>query len=770
MAIRIPVLFDADTTDLDTELARSTKKSSTTMVGVLGKTLKRGAQVAGAGMVAILGTSIVKGFNRLRAIDDAEAKLRGIGVTGKALTSVMSSVTKAVTGTAFGLDEAAGAAAGALSAGIKPGRELSKYLTLTGDAAAQAGTDFNTMALLMNKVQGSGKLAGDTLQQLTENQLFVLPMLSKAYGKSSDEMRKMVSMGKVSSEDFRRILNDNIGGAAQEMGKTFRGSLANMGAALGRFGAVLIGPIFERLPSLFIGIQGAIGDIMPVAEKAAGGIEKLISAVTGAVDFGAIIGEITAGFSTLVQSIDFGGIMDSLRGAFSGGGGIDFSNILDAFKALSDFAKPLLKEIGSIASQIGVLLGPALADIGRIIVNDVLPAFKSFLPVIQPVAKFLLKLFGSALIGVFKGLVNVIKGVLTTIAGIFEVLTGVFTGDWSKAWSGLVKIVTGVGRALLGAIQVLWNGSILGVFRKGILFLTKGLWAGLWKGLVSGGKAGMKSLGGLVSAGLNAVKNLFITGVKAYVGLWRTFFTTALAIIRNGWAVARSAFGGALAAIRTVVTSAFNAIRNTITNAFKAAVNGVRSSFSAMRSAATSGIRNVVSSITSLPSKIGALGGKMRSAGKNLIDKLFEGIKSAASSVGGLVASIATSLKNGINSLLKLPIKTPKISVKGVTILGAQTIIPRFARGGVAPGGLALVGEEGPEIVNLPRGARVTSNGESKTMARSLGAAAGGAGGGSSVLVNNNFYGPTTSGGRLREMDWTIRYATAARDRKMVAA
>ena len=42
--------------------------------------------------------------------------------------------------------------------------------------------------------------------------------------------------------------------------------------------------------------------------------------------------------------------------------------------------------------------------------------------------------------------------------------------------------------------------------------------------------------------------------------------------------------------------------------------------------------------------------------------------------------------------------------------------IPFFANGGVSAGGLAVVGERGPELVNLPRGSRVHSNSESKRM------------------------------------------------------
>ena len=51
--------------------------------------------------------------------------------------------------------------------------------------------------------------------------------------------------------------------------------------------------------------------------------------------------------------------------------------------------------------------------------------------------------------------------------------------------------------------------------------------------------------------------------------------------------------------------------------------------------------------------------------------------------------------------------------------LGASAGIPGFAGGTMsAPGGLALVGERGPELVNLPRGAGVMTNRELQSLAR----------------------------------------------------
>ena len=55
-------------------------------------------------------------------------------------------------------------------------------------------------------------------------------------------------------------------------------------------------------------------------------------------------------------------------------------------------------------------------------------------------------------------------------------------------------------------------------------------------------------------------------------------------------------------------------------------------------------------------------------------------------------------------------------------------VMDQFAEGGVSSGGLALVGERGPELVNLPGGSYVHSNAESRQMAS--------AGGGGTTIIN----------------------------------
>ena len=57
----------------------------------------------------------------------------------------------------------------------------------------------------------------------------------------------------------------------------------------------------------------------------------------------------------------------------------------------------------------------------------------------------------------------------------------------------------------------------------------------------------------------------------------------------------------------------------------------------------------------------------------------------------------------------------------GALIKGFFGKLPFFADGGVSDGGMAVVGERGPELVSLPKGSRVHSNSDSKKMVASSG-------------------------------------------------
>lgn len=113
----------------------------------------------------------------------------------------------------FAIDGAMGVAATALASGVKEGADLERYLRGVADAATIAGTDLGDMGQIFKKVQATGKVTGEVINQMSERGLAVLPSLAKEYGVSTEAMSKMVSQGKVDSETFRRVMEENVGSA-----------------------------------------------------------------------------------------------------------------------------------------------------------------------------------------------------------------------------------------------------------------------------------------------------------------------------------------------------------------------------------------------------------------------------------------------------------------------------------------------------------------------------------------------------------------------------
>src|SRR5690625_209103 len=118
------------------------RKFGGSMIGAMGNigdklTNKITKPAMGAASV-VSGIVTALGFKRLTGMDNAQAKLKGLGIEGKQLEIVMANVKTAVTGTTHTMADGANVAAGALAAGVKEGADLERYIKLVGDAATGA--------------------------------------------------------------------------------------------------------------------------------------------------------------------------------------------------------------------------------------------------------------------------------------------------------------------------------------------------------------------------------------------------------------------------------------------------------------------------------------------------------------------------------------------------------------------------------------------------------------------------------------------------------
>lgn len=633
-------------------------------IGAAAKVGLAGATVAAAGLGAVL----TKGFTRLANIEDANAKLRGLGHTAQEVQTIMTGALAAVKGTAFGLDEAASVAASAVAAGIKPGKDLNRVLGTIADTATIAGSSFSEAGAIIDKVAASNRLSLEEVNQLSDRGVPILQFLAKQYGKNQAAVRKMVTEGKVDFADFAKALDTNLGGAAKKSGDTTRGAFANLNAAISRLGAGLLSGLFPTVKLVFGGLTKEIDKATAAAapfgeaisKKLAAGLQKLVPAAK----------EAFAGLQSVIQQFvsGFSGALSGQNGPLSGAAALGqqvrdifdeiepvlkrfgttqlaigkavlsglkpafeaivplIATLAPLFRAASDAVQKIIPAFAAIAKAIGTfiaaiiptiqpfidqivkILGPAFNDIANIIVSQVVPAFSAFLTAITPVVQFILKyIVGPAIIGALKGLVQGVKGALQLIAGVFQLFADLLTGNWSKLWADLGKIVSAAWQVIVGIVKIALNVGVGKAFSLGFKLIAK--------------------LGG---AGFNALRTLFD---KAMVNL--------AFLVGKGVGKIVTWFKG----LPGKAINALAGLGKKLSDFFSKA-------FASGNKAVTTKVTSLIKYVKGIPAKIksglGNLGNLLYNAGKTVVQGLINGIANKISALRRKVGSLASIVKNAL--------------------------------------------------------------------------------------------------------------------------
>ncbi len=116
----------------------------------------------------------------------------------------------------------------------------------------------------------------------------------------------------------------------------------------------------------------------------------------------------------------------------------------------SEHLKPLLD---NFLDLVGEFITGALQIINEFILPLVSAFMETFGPAIANVFQTAVCILGSFL----GAAADVISGVITAIKGIVQFLTGVFTGDWGKAWEGIVNVFKGIFESIGGIVKGIIN-------------------------------------------------------------------------------------------------------------------------------------------------------------------------------------------------------------------------------------------------------------------------------------------------------------------------
>ena len=312
--------------------------------GAFGKIGKIGLGTIGTIAGGITALAAKGGFQRALNIENAQAKLKGLGHDSKSIAEIMNNALASVKGTAVGLGDAATVAATLSAAGIKSGDQMTNVLKTVADTAQISGRSLTDIGTIFSSVAARGKLQGDDMLQLMSSGVPVLQLLAKHLGKTSEEVSDMVSKGQIDFQTFADSMQAGLGGAALAAGDTFQGALANVKAALGRLGE---GPGKLALESLRKAFNAAIpaidalsgqltpfldklnGQLAPYIDKAIGLIERFANGLQdGSITIQDIVGQVGQLAGALAVFAGVGGNADKITGVFDtlgklGDGGFD---------------------------------------------------------------------------------------------------------------------------------------------------------------------------------------------------------------------------------------------------------------------------------------------------------------------------------------------------------------------------------------------------------------------------------------------------------------
>lgn len=407
--------------------------------------------------------------------------------------------------------------------------------------------------------------------------------------------------------------------------------------------------------------------------------------------------------------------------------GNNLAQSLSGFLAWVDDITPKMQELGR---QVGEYLGPKFQDLAKTFVNDIWPVTeRMWKEVFAPLAYVL----GTALV-VAVGLAidalkllwvttsnvasffldvgeNIAKGVQIAQQGVVVAVDGI-----KVAWKGLTDFFTGIP----GFFSNLWASVVSGVQNA---VISIGNWFAQMPGQIAFALG--FAAGWLVSFATVDVPNFINTTINWFAQLPGNVgnAVSQMFAAARGWFVSTGQeMGNRSAQAVSDVGNWFQQLPGRVASAAQGLWNGTVAAFNSFKDSlirwANDVVNGVVGQFTSLPGKIT---GQVQSA-----------LDGAQRNVGGFFNDLGNKLSQGF-----------------------QAGGARHALGSsYTPGGYAVVGEHGPELVNLPQGAQVTP--AYRTRAADTPASAT-----SQIFqVTNNIYNQTDYNKMLSDIGFALRLAS----------
>lgn len=698
--------------------------------GAFGKIGKIGLGAIGTIAGGITALAAKGGFQRALAIENAQAKLKGLGHDSKSITEIMNNALASVKGTAFGLGDAATVAATLSAAGIKSGDQMTNVLKTVADTAQISGRSLTDIGTIFSSVAARGKLQGDDMLQLMSSGVPVLQLLAKHLGKTSEEVSDMVSKGQIDFQTFADSMQEGLGGAALAAGDTFQGALANVKAALGRMGE---GPGKLALESLRKAFNAAIpaidalsgqltpfldklnGQLDPYIDKAIGLIERFANGLQdGSITIQDIVGQVGQLAGALAVFAGVGGNIDAITGFFdmlgtAGDRGV--TQLTSKVKSLPDGIKSVFSAFMSDGAAIaedlafpfqlagekisGSKLGQKIASLGSGVsggVGKITSTLKSKLVSGFASAAFALEnnpvvaglqSFGGKLGGIASGVAGKAKAVLGPIGDAFGGIAGVVGPRLQSGLDAVGSMLTGF-FSPGNFIKFLGIGAIIAALVAGLGMFDQSMQGQLFAMI---GRLGAQLPGMLQNLSMQITANLpqmIAQGAAILTALMNTFTENAPRLLSTAALLITTLVQGLGQALPTLLPAAVQMITSLITALIAQAPMLIEGGMQLLQGLVQGIMNSLPTLIAAIPQILQALLTAFTTAlptvlniGVDIILNIVNGLTSA---MPQLVAMLPTVIQTLINTFTK---NLPGIVQVGVNALvklidGLSQAIPQL--------------------------------------------------------------------------------------------
>lgn len=572
---------------------------------------------------ALAGITLVKGFGRLVGIDTAQAKLKALGHDAESVETIMNSALESVKGTSYGLDEAATAAATAVAAGVKPGQNLTKYLTTAADAAAVAGVNFGEMTSIFGKVQTAQRAYTMELNMLADRGIPIYQWLADEAGTTAEGVRDMAAAGEISSELFFKAIEKNIGGAAKVIGEeSFVAALQNIGSDIARIGANFLDAGGEA--------GGFFSTVKPLLTEFRGYLETL---EVSASELGARFGEA------------FIGMIEKLR------------EMKTWYDGLTPAVQNFVNALAIVGSIVAVTIGPAFLILGKALtfLFTTIPAIVQNFWLVQAVLSALTGPIGLtiAAIGLLAGalvyLWNTNDTVRDALESAWKYIKDVALSVWKEISDFLKPLVDDMAKFIKSVWDTLskwWfdNHVLIQNTSKKVWEAIKAVIEGVMKFLGPFLKSTWKSIQLAISVVWEAIKAIVSVAISLVLGIIRT----TMQIINGDWA-------GAWSTVKSTVETIWNSIKTfiynvavqiwkTIKDKFQDVVNSVGEKMNDVMNKVKEIGKGIVENLSNID---------LFQVGKDIIQGLINGIGDAAKAVWNKAKEIGSGIINTIKDTVQ---------------------------------------------------------------------------------------------------------------------